>query len=203
MKKKQTPKEHFGDENYQNTEKIRQTKFERYGDENYNNRRKYKQTCLERFGVENSSQSNEIREKYKRTCLERFGVETTLFLPQCIIKNDSKPNREFADKLEQHNIEYEREFKIVNKSFDFKVGNILIEINPFATHNSTWSIRGHKPTPIDYHLNKSNIAKDSDMLCIHIWDWDDQEKIIQSLKVGQSIGVRKCVVREVQKDECV
>ena len=33
-------------------EKIKQTKKEKYGDENYNNPEKNKKTCLERYGVE-------------------------------------------------------------------------------------------------------------------------------------------------------
>jgi len=56
-------------------EKIKETKRERYNDENYNNREKCKQTYLERYGVEYISQLKEIKEKKEQTCLKNHGVK--------------------------------------------------------------------------------------------------------------------------------
>jgi len=49
-KAKQTKKERYGDENYNNTDKVRQTKKERYGDENYNNSEKAMETNMQKYG---------------------------------------------------------------------------------------------------------------------------------------------------------
>lgn len=46
-----------------NIKKAKETKKERYGNENYNNREKSKQTCLEIYGVENPNQTIFIHEK--------------------------------------------------------------------------------------------------------------------------------------------
>jgi hypothetical protein len=54
---------------------IKQTKKEKYNDENYNNRKKYKETCQKRFGVENPFQSSKIKEKSKETLLKNYEVE--------------------------------------------------------------------------------------------------------------------------------
>ena len=55
--------------------KLKETKKERYGDENYNNRNKARETCLERYGVGMALQSGSIREKSKNTKKERYGDE--------------------------------------------------------------------------------------------------------------------------------
>jgi hypothetical protein len=91
---KNTKKERYDDENYNNKEKametnmivynhkhaaqndevkkkIKNTKKERYGDENYSNIEQIKKTNLKRYGVEHS---NNI-EKMKQTNIEKFGVE--------------------------------------------------------------------------------------------------------------------------------
>lgn len=56
----------------------KETKKERYGDENYNNRELAKKTCLERYGVETPlSGKGEIRQKWENKNLEKFGKKTT------------------------------------------------------------------------------------------------------------------------------
>ena len=47
-------------------EKRKQTKKEKYKDENYNNKLKGKQTCKERYGVEHYSQTEECKNKVKQ-----------------------------------------------------------------------------------------------------------------------------------------
>jgi len=75
IKNKKTKFERYGDENYQNIDRIKKTKFERYGYENYTNRESAKKTCLEKYGVENVSQSDEIKEIKRGTNLKNWGVE--------------------------------------------------------------------------------------------------------------------------------
>ena len=50
-KSKQTKKDKYDDENYNNRELCSQTKKERYNDEKYNNREKFAETCIRLFGV--------------------------------------------------------------------------------------------------------------------------------------------------------
>lgn len=55
----------------------KETKKERYGDENYNNRELAKKTCLERYGVETPlSGEGKIRQKWENENLEKFGKKT-------------------------------------------------------------------------------------------------------------------------------
>ena len=208
-------------------EKSAQTKLERYGDPYYTNIEKGKQTCLEKYGVENPFAVNEIREKIKQTLLERYGVtnafsinkqqkiektkQTTLErygVPYFVLtdkctgafNNNSKPNKEFAQLLDENNIQYTKEFALETRSYDFKIGNVLVEINPFPTHNVTWG-PFENPKSKNYHLLKTMIAKRNGYRCIHVWDWDDKNKIIELLKYKETVYARKCELKEPTKQE--
>jgi hypothetical protein len=113
----------------------------------------------------------------------------------------SGPNESFAKKLEAKNLAYEREYCINRKLFDFKVSNCLIEIDPTFTHNSTFTpFAYNKPLDKNYHKNKTDLATSQGFRCIHIFDWDDQDKIINLLSTERkSIYARKCEIKEVSK----
>ena len=142
--------------------------------------------------------------KIRQTNLEKYGSE-------CIFNSDyikkikhkvySKPNEDFRKLLDLNNIKYEREFNLGLRSYDFKVNNCLIEINPYITHNSNFNPfdKEHNYIGIDkkYHLNKTKLALDNGYKCIHIWDWDDKEKIVNLLKTRETIYARECEVKEV------
>lgn len=216
----------YGEKCEEITKKIKQTKLERYGDENYNNSIKNKYTCLNKYGVENVFQSDEIRNKIKETLYNHYGVEYPLqnknlqeklistniakygvLFPffknniKCVTKN-SKPNQKFEKKLNCNDIRHEREYPINRFSYDFRVDNVLIEINPTITHNSFFGIYGKQPLTKDYHLNKSNCAKEHGLQCIHVWDWDDLDKIINMLKPKETLYARKLVLKEVSEKDC-
>lgn len=142
------------------------------------------------------------KEKCKETCLNKYGVSYPCQLKQvkAASSNDSKPNKSFARLLESNNLNFEREFSIDNKSYDFKIDNVLIEINPSSTHNSTWNPFKKGPgLDSNYHQKKSILAEQNSYRCMHLWDWDDREKIINSLKPKISICARKCDLREISK----
>lgn len=146
--------------------------------------------------------TKESLEKAKQTCLERYGVEWACQRQEARLKGqNSTTNLKFENLLIANNIEYEREFPISSFSYDFKINNILIELNPYATHNSTWGIRDNPPKSSNYHQQKSKLAADNGYFCIHIFDWDDQNKIIQMLKNKQRIYARECVIREISITE--
>lgn len=58
-----------------NIKKAKQTKKDKYGDENYNNRDKSKQTCLIRYNTSSPLGNDEIINKGKKTKKERYGDE--------------------------------------------------------------------------------------------------------------------------------
>lgn len=146
--------------------------------------------------------TSESLEKAKQTCLERYGVEWACQRQEARLKGqNSATNLKFENLLITNNIEYEREFPIGSFSYDFKVNNTLIELNPYATHNSTWGIRNNPPKSSNYHQQKSKLAIDNGYFCIHIFDWDDQNKIIQMLKDKQRIYARECTIKEISVTE--
>lgn len=144
----------------------------------------------------------ESLEKARQTNLDRYGVDWACQRPEARLKGqNSLANTEFEELLIGNNLEYTREFPIGSYSYDFKVGNYLIEIDPYATHNSTWGIRNNPPKSSNYHKQKSDLAKENGYVCIHVFDWDNPQKVINILKKTGSVGARECQIKEVAKDE--
>lgn len=171
----QTKELRYGDKNYNNYLKNEETKLSRYNDAFYNNRDAAKSTCLEKYGVEYTTQIPAVRVKRKATCLEKYNVPYTCLLPSCKVKgNNSKPNKDFEDLLIKNNLvineDYIREFTIEDKSYDFKLikYNLLIEINPTATHNITTSVYKTEPKGYNYHVDKRQLANKFGYTCICI-----------------------------------
>ena len=138
--------------------------------------------------------------------LERYGVEWGCLTQQCnqamYSGCNSSYNKAFAAILDDNNIQYESEFILENKRYDFKINDILIEINPTATHNARWSPYGdHSGIATDYHYVKSDLALKHNFRCIHIWEWDNVEKIVQLLLPRKKLYARKCEIREVNAKE--
>lgn len=222
---KQIKFEKYGDENYTNREKWHETCRERYGVnsaiESPEIRDKILMTNLEKYGVSSPLLLPEFQEKMRtsfikkyggdysiiidktrQTNLEKYGVEWACMRPEAKIghANDSRPNLEFAELLDIHNIEYEREYGILNKSYDFRVGNILIEINPYATHNSTFGVMNCQAKSKTYHMDKSILAEKNGYRCICVWDWDDKDKIIYLVDDRNKIKLyaRKCTIKLIK-----
>ena len=209
----------------QSSKLVQETKYKKYGSkENYNKivREKIKNTITEKDGsleahyktVGNKVKETKIKrygtshiynnEKCIKTCQERYGVNYPCQRKEArdASSNDSGPNKEFEKLLQENNLKYEREFHLGSKSYNFKVDNTLIEINPSAIHNSTWKPFGdHKGLDSNYHFNKTLLANENNYRCIHIWDWDDKEKIIESLKPKKVIYARNCLIKEVSEKD--
>jgi hypothetical protein len=62
-KQKQTKLIKYGDENFNNSEKIKLTKELLYGDNKYNNIEKQKQTCITKYNVNNYAKSSHYQKK--------------------------------------------------------------------------------------------------------------------------------------------
>lgn len=168
--------------------------------------KKSQNTCLEIYGTSSATMSDDVKSKISKTVHDKYGVDWACQRKE--IHGDwgsgSKTNNAFAKLLNSHNIDFEQEFVIGSYIYDFKVGNTLIEINPSATHNVTWSPYGAPKKDKTYHLNKTLNAEQEGYRVIHVWDWDDKDLIINQLlpKTG-TIYARDCVIREVvTKKEC-
>ena len=52
-----------------------------------------------------------------------------------------------------------------------------------------------------YHQEKSILAETNGFRCIHVWDWDDKNKIVALLKKRTKINARDCDIVEVSQLE--
>lgn len=144
------------------------------------------------------------REKTRSTNQRKYGVDFCCQRAEArrIGSNESKPNRDFAKMLDSEGIAYTREFPLENRSYDFRVGNTLIEIDPSCTHSVSWNPYGrHLGKGRSYHMDKSLLAEENGYRCIHVWDWDDPCKIVTLLGKRRRLFARKCTVREIGRNE--
>ena len=183
-------------------DKSRVTSLEKYGTEYPNQsdivKSKIDASTLEHYGVNRVCKLDEFKQKVVDTNRERYGVDYTCLIYSGKLKgNDSSYNRSFAELLDSNNITYEREFLLQKYSYDFKVGDTLIEINPTATHNTRFSPYGKNRIDTNYHRDKSELARDSGYNVIHVFDWDDTDKVLNLLKHRDTVYARNCDVRVV------
>lgn len=212
-------------------EKSRQTNLARYGVENAflrsdiqaelkareseiaaKRNAAVRKTFLEKYGVENPSQLKGSREKalesMRQTMREKYGLEYPVQLPQVRQamggrSSNSVPNKAFAELLAYNGIECQPEFTIGRFTYDFRVGQTVVEIDPAATHNSTWTPFSKTGKSKTYHYDKSQEAVSHGYRCIHIWDWDNTESILELLKNNRKkIYARQCSVSLVDTREC-
>ena len=196
-------------------DKIKQTNLERYGFEYlFQNKElrkemeiKRKQTNLKKYNTEHISQVPEFKEKSIETCLKKYGVPYNCLTDQCMNTNNtiSKINLRFKAKLDELGIKNELEFRLENKSYDIKCDNVLIEINPTFTHNSSkveWKGKFKiEPKEEGYHQEKTIVANKNGYRCIHIWDWDDEDKLLEMLKEKKTLYARNLIIGKVSKKD--
>lgn len=196
------------------SKKTKETNLKRYGG-HPNSRKeaqeKRKKTCLERYGVDHPLKTKRVQEEIQKTCLEKYGVPYKCMLNH--IEMISKTNKLLSEKLKENNINTEFEFKIKNRSYDLHIlnTNILIEINPTYTHNSTKSYRigkrVHKPRTDKYHYNKTKLAIENNYQLINIFDWDDWDEVIENIKNNRlpkyELKIRKNFYNRKTKDKII
>ena len=128
----------------------------------------------------------DVTKKQRQTLKEKYGVENAFELAT-FKKGSSKLNEAFELKLIEANVYESKEFVLKKQEgsyyrYDFKFGNILIELNPSITHNSTFNIFGDSPLDPLYHYNKTKTALDHGYKCLCLWDWTDPNEIIELLQ---------------------
>ena len=199
-------------------EKVSNTKFINWGDSHYNNQEKFENTFLEKYGVKRPFDIQEFKDKSANTKLERYGdknynnrekaLETVyerygsdFYEKQVSTLGNriSAINKEFAKFINTTDFE----FPIGKYSYDLKKGDTLIEINPTFTHNSYENKLFGRFGNLDkrYHLNKSELAREVGYNCIHIFDWDDWEKIRYLLQDKETLYARNLNIKGVSKED--
>lgn len=212
-KAKQTCLKKYGTEWYTQTseykEKIKQTSLEKYGVAHFTQsdevKQKQRTTMLERYGVSSPMQISEVKESLSTANQEKWGVPWPCMRPECLQAQGVQPsklNRLIGDRLQELGLTISFEYHIKNKSYDIKIDdtNILVEIDPTYTHTCYPTKLGGRDK--DYHKKKSKIASEAGYRCIHIFDWDDQDKILNFFKYRQRIYARNCIIEEVSEKQC-
>lgn len=184
-------------------DKTAKTNLEKYGVKYsiqypiIHNKAKYNQMIVRRGNpgiAKRTSESTHI------TCKSKYGVDWPCQLPQCkrASNGKSKINDDFYKLLASHNINYTEEFPIGKYSYDVLLldTKTLIEINPTYTHNA---IGNHWGSGLDkfYHRDKTNVGINNGYRVIHIWQWDDVDRILTMLKNKRIIYARQCEVRVI------
>lgn len=95
----------------------------------------------------------------------------------------SKVNRFYESILNDLWYDVEMEFILWHYSYDLKIWNVLIELNPFAYHNSTWAPDKPWAKIKDkmYHYNKVKCAIDNWYNIIMVRDWMSEDEVIDIL----------------------
>ena len=191
------------------TDKIKQTFKENYGVDNCRQSpiviEKIKKSIMNHYGVDSPIKSKEIREKIMKTTMERYGVPWYVMSDEYVngkATNKGKIsniNKKFATFLHKHGITTEFEFAIEDKSYDIHIvgTNILIEIDPSYTHNTEGANHFHRKISNQYHLEKTKTAEENGYRCIHVFDWDDWDKIIQLVLPTKRIYARNCGIVKI------
>lgn len=163
-------------------------------------------TCIDRYGAKSPMQTDEVKRKVNETCVEKYGVMWNCMRDEA--KNSrnmhSCANEAFAKMLDDKGISYEREIYLDGYSYDFKVGNFLIEINPSPTHNINWNPFSEKNNVTkDYHKKKSDIGRTHGYSVIHVFDWDDFSMILDIVSPSKEVlYARKCEIVRITKKDC-
>lgn len=103
------------------------------------------------------------------------------------------PNYKFACMLQAAGLYTEYEVKVRKARSDIHIfgTNIVVEINPTCTHNSTKQIGIFKPVPYWYHMRRTLMAMQKGLRLVHVWDWtpytDRIELIKQLIDTGKNI----------------
>lgn len=159
-------------------------------------------TMKTRYGGYPWESKSTLNAKMRSTMLELYDVENILLSKSIRIDHISKVQQLLADEITRYyNREIDQEFPLVSRTYDIKLDNVLVELDPTITHNSHRSIftQNNKPLSATYHKEKSELAAKHGYRCIHIFDWDDWNKMIPIIAPKQSIYARKCRIASIDQ----
>lgn len=207
--------EKYNVDNISKSEWLKQYNIKTYGTQYYFQSEDYKNktrnTNINKYGCLYHMQNKDQVDKYRQTVKERYGVDWITDVPEVMnkikqgLKNTytnqnnnldtnryvSKINKHIGQILKDNNIEFQYEYFIQPCWYDIKVGNTLLEIDPTITHNIVFNPFG-KSINSTYHRSKTLLAEKNNFNCIHIFDWDNIDKIIYLITPHKKLYARKC-----------
>lgn len=199
-------------------DKYRQSSMEHYGvpypAQSDIIQEQMRKTAFEHYGVEYPSSLPEVQSKVRATCMQKFGVPTALMRPECvarareaILAKTSDPkissvNQAVADAIHRiTGLDTEFELILKMKWYDIHVKGTqyLIEVDPSYTHSAVPNHWGGC-VDADYHRMKSRVAQENGYTCIHLFDWDDTEKVVRAILYPRlRIYARQCKIKEIDR----
>jgi len=202
-------------------DKVKKTMIERYGNENpfqsEKIRKKIKQTFFNKYGVDHPLKSKIFQENRAEMNIKKYGVPYFCMIEKCRhgSKTISKINLRWKDLIKKEfGVESNSEFPINKTQYDLKINNILIDINPTISHNSTYSYafftgktKENKPFSPTHHFDRWKLVKDNGYTLISVFDNMDNKKVLNIIrsKIGKNeikIGARECKIKEIPQKEC-
>lgn len=95
----------------------------------------------------------------------------------------SSENIKYAKLLAKEWYSVSFEFFLWGYYYDLKIWDILIEINPFTYHSSSFAPRGVRPKHSKYHYNKAKCAINRGYKIIEFWtNWMGEKKLLYLLQ---------------------
>lgn len=193
-------------------EKLRRKSLEKYGTEypmqSKEVQKNFHDAMIAKYGVPHALQiPSKVDQQQKsayKTNMSRNGVPYACMLPQCMEAQGriiSSINVRFSEELNNKGIEHGLEKKLGRYSFDICIESqkTLIELDPTYTHSSVENHWGCA-RDLNYHIGKTKVAEENGYRCIHVFDWDDWDKIINLLTPKTRIHARKCEIYKLRPD---
>lgn len=191
-------------------EKLRRFYQSKYGVDhpmqNSEVQKHFRDSMTAKYGVPHALQLADFLDKAQQTNLDKFGMRYACLRDECKSKCQSYPisneNRRIAKMLESVGLSSEFERVLDSRAFDICIESTktVIEVDPTYTHNSLYNHWG-APLKPDYHIKKTSAAASEGYRCIHIFEWDSVDKIVNMLRPSIAIGARKCKLQEVSLSE--
>lgn len=213
MLKQQAAQEKYGVKNVSQAPAVQAaraaTNMERFGVENAMQngevQDKLKQSMQQKYGVDNIFASPQFQENLQKRMLQKYGVKNILQLPE----NQLKAARSTGRRISQLNIAWQETLQaatgvpfLLEVPFgdgyyaDLGYNNILIDINPTATHNTDLSFLhltgrctvancqkvSHAPRATGYHYDRFLAAERNGKIFLQFFEWMDVDSFLQSVQ---------------------
>lgn len=163
----------------------------------------HRKHLFDKYGVTCTNAIPGVREKMIQTTMKNHGVPYYVLSPEYLRPEKSNVisqiNKAVADKLNSQEIFTEFECRIERKCYDIHIldTNVLLEIDPTYTHNAVGNHWDKNGMDKYYHRDKSQLATNNGYRCIHIFDWDNLDKIVNMLKPKENVYARNCIIAEI------
>jgi hypothetical protein len=227
-KQKETKKERYGDENYNNVEKMKSTKEKLYGDSGYNNSEKNAITRRDSFIKTLKEKTKDKFISYEldsdnitlncSLCNQDYNIYNNLFNYRtkqksvlCTLCNPTDNKQVSGLELDLINfvsslVEVETKDRSVlgGKELDVFIPskNLAIEFNGLYWHSDIYKDK-------NYHLNKTIDCNKKGIDLLHVFEdeWLEKSDIVKSIiknKLGvwdKRVYARNCEIRVVDKSE--